>query len=137
MAIAWNLCEIQWFKNRKIWQISAIFRFFAFLGNFEFLPWLQIYEMTPETLFIDWLHLDHYILSFIWSQIFQKLQTRICRFRDFRNNFAKNAKIWVRFSQRPKKIFDFSGRFSESSNDELLAVLQAFLTFLTPSMRKI
>ena len=89
MAIAWNLCDLQCFKNRKIWQIYAIFRFFAFLGNFEFLPWLQIFEMTLETLSIDWLHLYHNIFSFIWSQIFQKLQTRIWRFRDFRNNFAK------------------------------------------------
>ena len=43
----------------------------------------------------------------------------------------------MRFSQRPKKIFDFSGRFSESSNDELSAVRQAFLMIFTPSMRKI
>ena len=55
VAIAWNLCDLQCFKNRKIWQICAIFRFFAFLGNFEFLPWLQIFEMTLETFSIDWI----------------------------------------------------------------------------------
>ena len=43
----------------------------------------------------------------------------------------------MQFSQRPKKIFDFSGRFYKSSNNELLAVLQAFLPIFTPSMRKI
>ena len=52
-------------------------------------------------------------------------------------NFTKNAEFQMQFSPRRKKIFDFSGRFSESSNDELSAVRQAFLMIFTPSMRKI
>ena len=43
-------------------------------------------------------------------------------------NFTKNAKFQMQFSPRRKKIFEFSGRFSESLNDELSAVLQGFQT---------
>jgi hypothetical protein len=32
-------------------------------------------------------------------------------------NFAENTQLQLQFNQRRKKIFDFSGRFSESSND--------------------
>ena len=43
-------------------------------------------------------------------------------------NFTKNAKFQMQFSPRRRKVFDFSGRFSESLNDELSAVRQGFLT---------
>ena len=43
-------------------------------------------------------------------------------------NFTENAKFQMQFSPRRKKVFNFSGRFSESLNDELSAVLQGFQT---------
>jgi hypothetical protein len=44
-------------------------------------------------------------------------QTKLQKFRDFSSNFAKNTELQLQFSQRRNKIFDFSGRFSESSNN--------------------
>jgi hypothetical protein len=43
----------------------------------------------------------------------------------------------LRFSQRRKKIFDFSGRFPESSNDCLSLELQPEFSNLIASRRKI
>ena len=41
-------------------------------------------------------------------------------------DFTKNAKFQMQFSPRRKKVFDFSGRSSESLNDELSAARQGF-----------
>jgi hypothetical protein len=51
--------------------------------------------------------------------------------------FVKNSKLQPRFSQRRKNIFDFSGRFSESSNDCLSSELQPFFLNLIAFRRKI
>jgi hypothetical protein len=64
-------------------------------------------------------------------------QTKRYKFRDFSSNFAKNTQLQLRFSQRRNKIFDFSGRFSESSNDCLSLELQREFFNLNASRRKI
>jgi hypothetical protein len=66
-----------------------------------------------------------------------KSQTKRYKFRDFPSNFAKNAQFQLRFSQRRNKIFDFSGRFSESSNDCPSLELQPKFFNLIASRRKI
>jgi hypothetical protein len=64
-------------------------------------------------------------------------QTKRYKFRDFSSNFAKNTQLQLRFSQRRNKLFDFSGRFSESSNNFLSLELQREFSNLIASRRKI
>jgi hypothetical protein len=63
--------------------------------------------------------------------------TKLHKFRDFSSNFAKNTQLQLRFSQRKKKIFDCSGRFSESSNNYLSLGLQPEFFNLIAFRRKI
>jgi hypothetical protein len=66
-----------------------------------------------------------------------KSQSKLHKFRDFSQNFAKNIQFQLRFSQRRKNIFDFSGRFSESSNDCLSPAFQSFFFNLIAFGREI
>jgi hypothetical protein len=51
--------------------------------------------------------------------------------------FVKNGKLQSEFSQQREKIFDFSGRFSESSNDFHSRNWQPFFFNLVAFRRKI
>jgi hypothetical protein len=67
-------------------------------------------------------------LSFTRSQAAPELQVIKLSFISF-VIFVKNRKLQSRFSQRRKKIFDFSGRFSESLNDCLSVELPVATIF--------
>jgi hypothetical protein len=62
----------------------------------------------------------------------QSLKLSFTNFVIFRKNFAKITQLQLRFSQRRKKIFDLSDRFSESSNDclSVSVELQQFFSYL-------
>jgi hypothetical protein len=69
----------------------------------------------------------------------QSLKLSFTNFVIFGKNFAKITQLQLRFFQRRKKIFDSSGRFSESSNDcySVLVELQQFFSSLVAFRRKI
>jgi hypothetical protein len=56
-------------------------------------------------------------LSFTRSQAAPELQVKLYKFCDFCNNFSKKWSTSIAIFSKKKKIFDFSGRFSESSNN--------------------
>jgi hypothetical protein len=63
----------------------------------------------------------HIIVKHFWApqdhRWLQSLKLSFTDFVIFRKNFAKITQLQLRFSQRRKKIFDFSDRFSESWNN--------------------
>jgi hypothetical protein len=117
------------------------------LANFSFLRiFVQLWIFTPTTniwdvnskLFYDtmliidkhfWAPQDHW-----WSQ---SLKLCFPNFVVFRQILQKNTELQLQFSQWRKKIFDFSGRFSESSNKLSFTALQPFSLNLIAFRRKI
>ena len=98
------------------------------------MSWLQILNLVFHTYL--WSLLTVFpIISEIYKFTGNPKLTKVrsVNFVVFVAIFAKNGQLHLRFSPWRKKIFDFSGRFSESSNDELSAVLQGFWAYLIAS----
>ena len=103
-------------KKRKF----KIYKFQRFAYNFRFLPWLQIFNMVFLTYLLAQLTLFPTIFEIHKVTGSPKgTKVRSVNFVVFVTFFGKNGQLQLRFSPWRKKIFDFSGKFSESSNDFL------------------
>jgi hypothetical protein len=88
-----DLSGVTFFQNCSEIEIleknSEIFPFLTFLGNFEFLPWLQIFIILFQNYPTTQFTLVTSILSFTRSQAVTELQVKLHNFCSFCNDFGK------------------------------------------------
>ena len=138
MTIARKLFDVQSFKDIaefiKLAQFSIFPHFWA-ISNFS-PDYILLRRHLKLCLLIDYFSIITFWASF-GHRWFTNLRRWFAVFVNSEKYLVKNAKLWTQFSPRQEEIFNFWSRFSESLNNELLAVLQAFWMIFTPSMRKI
>ena len=111
LQIATKLQKYQNSRDFRIFHVFIQLWIFTLTTNI----WNAISNLAYCTIYCIRVH--------IWApeghRLFKSIGLLQQEFGHFLQNFSKNAIFQMRFSQWRNEIFNFSGRFSESSNDFL------------------